>query len=438
MRVRVSTFALLLISAPLFAADYVVTAPKWGKAQASAIAAAGGTVTYSHANGFAMVSSGAADFVARANASKAFTDIAADRFVQWRQAEQSFPLETAAVTATDESFWPLQWAPLAVKAPGAWAAGYTGAGVRVAILDGGVYDAHVDLNGSVDVARSISFVPGYNFNEDTSTFWHGTHVAGIVAARDNGVGIIGIAPGATIVSVKIIHNGGGEFGAVIAGIYYAATPIAEGGGGADIINMSFVGEFQKSDTGAGRLIGALNKALTYATSRGVLPIAAAGNSGYDYGQQRDWVAVPAESAGVLAVSATAPYGFGNGATNYRSPALYSNYGEGMISLAGPGGDYGPDGACAPGGIPVPCWIADLVLSATRGSITSTDSYAWSAGTSMAAPAVAGVAALAKQAHPGISLGALKTLLLRTADDEGKKGVDEFYGHGYPNAERAVQ
>lgn len=434
MRVRVATFALFLISAPLFAADYVVTAPKWGKAQAAAIAAAGGTITYAHASGFARVSSDSPDFLARASASAAFTDVVGDRFVQWRTAEQSFPLDAATVTATDESYWPLQWAPLAVKAPGAWAKGYTGAGVRVAVLDGGVYDAHVDLNGSVDVARSISFVPGYAFNEDTNTFWHGTHVAGIIAARDNGTGIIGIAPGATIISVKMIHNGGGEFGAVIAGILYAATPIAEGGAGADIINMSFVGEFQKSDPGAGRLIGALNKALTYATSRGVLPIAASGNSGYDYGQQRDWVAVPAESAGVLTVSASAPYGFGLGATNYRNPALYSNYGEGMITLAGPGGDYGPSGDCSP----VPCWLADLVLSTTRGSGASTDSYAWSAGTSMAAPAVAGVAALAKQAHPGISLGALKTLLIRTADDEGKKGVDQFYGHGYANAERAVQ
>jgi subtilisin family serine protease len=202
--------------------------------------------------------------------------------------------------------------------------------------------------------------------------------------------------------------------------------------------MSFVGEFQKSDPGAGRLIGALNKALTYAASNGVLAIAASGNSGFDYGQQRDWVAVPAESAGVLAVSASAPFGFGAGATNYRDRALYSNYGEGMIWLAGPGGDYGPGGSCAPGGIPGPCWVFDLVISATRGSGASTDSYAFSAGTSMAAPAVAGVAALAKQAHPGISLGALKTLLARTADDEGKKGTDEFYGHGYPNAGKAVQ
>jgi len=82
-----------------------------------------------------------------------------------------------------------------------------------------------------------------------------------------------------------------------------------------------------------------------------------------------------------------------------------------------------------------CWVFDMVLSSVRGSGASIATYAWAAGTSMAAPAVAGVAALAKQAHPGISLGALKTLIARTADTESPK---EFYGNGYPNAGRAVQ
>jgi len=431
MRVRVLTLVLFLISTPLFAADYVLTAPKWGKAQIAAVAAAGGTVTYSHASGFARVSSDASDFAARAAASNAFGDVVADRLVQWQTADQS--VAVAAVTPADESLWPLQWAPFAVKAPGAWAAGYTGAGVRVAVIDGGVYDAHVDLAGNVDVARSRSFVPGFNFNEDTGTLWHGTHVAGIVAARDNGVGVIGIAPEATIISVKVIHNGGGEFGAVIAGILYASDPIIAGGAGADIINMSFVGQFSKHDEEAGRLIGALNKALTYAASRGVLAIAASGNSAIDLGQARDFVAVPAESAEVLAVSSSAPVGFGAGATNYRLPTWYSNYGEGVITLAGPGGNFGPDGVCPLG----PCWLFDMVVSTSRGT-TPGGSWAFNFGTSMAAPAVAGVAALAKEAHPGISRGALKTLLQRSADDEGRRGVDEFYGHGYANAERAVQ
>ena len=65
------------------------------------------------------------------------------------------------------------------------------------------------------------------------------------------------------------------------------------------------------------------------------------------------------------------------------------------------------------------------------------SYGWAAGTSMAAPAVSAVAALIKQANPGISLGALKTKLQQSADDEGKKGNDPYYGKGFVNAAKAV-
>jgi subtilisin family serine protease len=77
----------------------------------------------------------------------------------------------------------------------------------------------------------------------------------------------------------------------------------------------------------------------------------------------------------------------------------------------------------------------MVMSTVRGSGASTTTYSWAAGTSMAAPAVAAVAALAKQAHPGISLGALKSLIARSADSESPR---EFYGQGYPNAGNAVQ
>src|SRR5207253_8784296 len=102
-----------------------------------------------------------------------------------------------------------------------------GSGVRVAVIDGGIYTVHPDLAGAIDVAASGSF--GSNdattgegqFNCDTGTFWHGTHVAGIIAARDNGIGVIGIAPKATVIGVKALHSGSGDFGAVISAIIYA-------------------------------------------------------------------------------------------------------------------------------------------------------------------------------------------------------------------------
>jgi subtilisin family serine protease len=432
---------IFLVSAPLFAADYVLSAAKWGSAQSAAVAAAGGTVRYAHESGFALVSSDNPNFAVNANASKAFSGVASDMVAEWQKPGPTVEPVESAVTAGNETFAAAQWAPTAVNAQGAWGAGYTGAGVRVAVLDGGIYDSHIDLNGSVDVAHSVSFVPGFAFNQDVGTFWHGTHVAGIIAARDNNIGTIGIAPGATIVGVKVLHNGTGSFGAIIAGLYYASTPIAAGGGGADIINMSLGAEFDRRG-GAGSLLGPLSKAVNYAASQGVLVVSAAGNSAVDLGQARDYVSVPAESGSGIAVSASGPLGFGLGATNFHRPASYSNYGEGAIYVAGPGGDFQLAGnaVCVlprqPSGTFAQfCWALDMVISPVRGSGASISSYNWAAGTSMAAPAVAAVAALAKQAHPGISLGALKTLIARSADPESPK---EFYGHGYPNAGRAVQ
>lgn len=441
IRFSILIVVVSFVALPLFAADYVLTAPKWGRAQAQAVRAAGGTVRYAHATGFAIVSADAADFASRVNASNAFSDVIPDIVAQWTASSQMADGQLVPDASGVGSYTAAQWALETVNAQGAWSAGYQGAGVRVAVIDGGIYDKHIDLNGNIDVARSVSFVPGVAFNHDVGTVWHATHVAGIIAAKNDGIGITGIAPRATIVGVKVLHGDGGSFGAVIAGIYYAATPLAEGGAGADIINMSLSAEFQRGRHHEDSLVAQFAKACNYAASKGVLVISAAGNNSRDLGQSRDLVTIPAESGSGLAISATGPLGFGRGATNFRRPAAYSNFGEGVIWLAGPGGDSDLPGGdtCTLAGIaPQPCWRFDRVVSTIRGSGDKVDAYAWAEGTSMAAPAVAGVAALAKQAHPGISLGALKTLIARSADDEGKIGRDEFYGNGYPNAGKAVR
>jgi len=95
-----------------------------------------------------------------------------------------------------------------VHAPEAWAAGCLGTGVRVAIVDGGLYDAHLDLTGQVDVAASASFV---RVSRSTRTWnvlaWHAR--GGYRGASANGLGTVGIAPEATIIGVKVLHNGSG-------------------------------------------------------------------------------------------------------------------------------------------------------------------------------------------------------------------------------------
>jgi lantibiotic leader peptide-processing serine protease len=479
MRLRISLALIVLsVSLPLFAANYVLTAPRWGSAQAGAVAAAGGTVTFAHdATGIATVASDDPAFAERAKASGAFRSVAQDRTVKWetgRVDTEAVEIEahTAPVTGFNETFSNLSWLSQAVQAQGAWAAGYTGRGVRIAVLSGGLHATHIDLRNNVDTARSKSFVPGQPYNSDAGTFWNGTHLAGVIAAADNDLGTIGIAPEATIIGVKVIHDVEGELGWLISGLLYAADSIEDGGAGADIICVGVAQQINRRD-GDGAIVSAMARAVNYAMSRGALVISPAGGGGMNLAQpeppegpdhdpehpeeeeeetlpfHKSRLVLPAESGSGIAVSATGPAGRGFGNTDYRRPAEYSNYGEGVIWVAGPGGDQpleaSPEGQllCSvprfpTGTVTQRCWFFDQVISTTRGGGTSTTSYGFASGTSVSAAAVSAVAALIKQAHPNASPAQLKSILARTADDEGRRGVDEFYGHGFVNAGNAVK
>jgi subtilisin family serine protease len=452
MRFSSSVLQLIVIAALAGALafaqkPYVLEAANWGANQRSAVASAGGELTFVHAGtGIALARSANPNFAQELLATRLFRSAAEDIDIQWQPPVREGGVVEAAVTPANETFWNIQWHMRAVEAPAAWAANATGRGVRVAIVDGGIHSTHIDLAPNLDTARSASFVPGFAFNQDTGTFWHATHVAGIVAAAGNNIGTIGIAPEATIVGVKVLHNGSGTFGQVIQGILYAATPIAQGGAGADIINLSLGAAFPRGggNTGAAALVSSLNRAVNYADRFGVLVVAAAGNNGLDLDHSGSAIIVPAQSGSAVAVSATGPLGFALGATNFRRPASYTNYGVSAVNVAAPGGDFALPGSamCSlpripSGNVTSYCWVFDMVLSTVRGSGASISSYGWAAGTSMAAPMVSGIAALVKQKYPGIPLGALKTQLQRTADDEGPVGADPFYGKGFVNARKAV-
>jgi subtilisin family serine protease len=558
-------FALagMLLTLPITAsaADFVLTAGNWGKKQDNAVAAAGGIVNWSHKRaGIASVSSDNPDFLALVSVDNAFNSAAEDMIVEWQ--DENFA--EAAITPGDETFYPLQWNMEAIDAEGAWDAGCTGAGARVAIIDGGIFDIHADLEPNLDKDCSASFVPGEPWNNDTGSFWHGTHVAGIVAAADNEIGVIGVAPEATLIGVKALHSGSGAFSWVIGAILYSADPAAFGAvdcAQADIINMSLGAIFNKRLPGGGPLVAAMNKAVNFAGSKGTLVVSAAGNDGIDLGQAGDLTSVPAESGSGLAIPATGPNdlaGVFGPPGDLRDPASYSNYGEGTSFVAAPGGQpgttavvdvnspvdiagtkkaasaaYGPppsgetgdvvlwtdaadatgdeNDACEPGIDPN---VAGKIALIHRGScafvtksanaeasgaigvmissnvpgpapglggtlpgaaipsvgITQADGadmeaflpapgvnvtlddnpvgvfdqvvsscrvgWCFAYGTSMASPAAAGVAALIKGANPDYSVGDLKAALKNSADDEGKIGHDEFYGHGHVNAARA--
>lgn len=349
---------------------------------------------------------------------KGIKSVTRDLLVQWVKPEKNVIEQSIG---SDETLWQFQWAPEAIHAPEAWDAGFTGEGVRVAVIDGGISSNHVDLEDNIDVAASKSFVAGYNFNEDEGTFWHATHVAGIIAAEDNEIGTIGIAPHATIIALKAMQGGSGYFSDIISAIIYAATDAQ-----ADIINMSLGAVFARNSVGAAQLNAILGLAINYAYQKGVTVIVAAGNEGLDFDHLRMFVSMPAEAQHVIAVSATGPTNFADGGTNFDDPAEYTNYGQSLIDFAAPGGNdlLYPDGL----------WYMDMIF----GPCCGTSGYGWADGTSMAAPHVAGVAALIIGAHGGsLKPAQVEAILRSSSDDLGKPGNDDYYGLGRVNAYNAV-
>jgi subtilisin family serine protease len=402
--------------------------------------------------GVATVESDAADFATKAKAIPGVEGAGRDRVIQW--VDPNLRVIQASHGA-DETFFNLQWSMGAISAPDAWHTGQIGTGARVAVLDGGLNNTHIDLDGSVDVTCSFSAVEGLAFNQDVPGFSHATHVSGIVAAQDDGVGTIGVAPGATIIGVKVLQDGSGSFEDVIEGIIYAANPSAtpgkEGCARADVINMSLGATFIPAPEDR-ELLKALDQATKFAWKQGVVVIASSGNDATDHDKGSPFVTVPAQSQHVIAVSATGPVGFAvnfpNGATNFSRPASYTNFGKSVVDFGAPGGDgvfepasqicsvpRNPPGS---GSVTTNCFVFDFVIS-PGGLAPLNGSYFFAAGTSMAAPHVAGVAALIIAKNGGSMKPAqVEAKLRQSADDLGKRGNDEFYGAGFVNALRAVQ
>jgi len=372
--------------------------------------------------------------------------------VQWTPSAEDLQLESADQGSseghvvgdpTTAVFYPCQWNMAQCNGPGAWNAGYFGAGATVAVLDTGVDPNHIDLAGRIDVANSVSMLSSPslcdNFVSDQTTFFdfgfHGSFVAGIIAA--NGFGVTGIAPDATIIGVKVLSClGSGSFGDIIAGIMYAADLST-----VDVINMSLGAYFAKNLPGGGPLNGAMAKAVNYANSKGILVSTSAGNSGAAPGvganldKDKNFVHVPSQSGSTISAWA----GDVNG-----NLAGYSNHGRSGTWVGAGGGD-GIDPSPPLAGCPFP--------PSFQGSITSvcssfqivlpfacaTNSFLIGpTGTSFSTPMVSGVAALIDGGAGGsMKAGQLTTILSRTADDLGKKGGDNIFSHGRVNAGAAV-
>ncbi|MEA3239248.1 MAG: S8 family serine peptidase, partial [Candidatus Bipolaricaulota bacterium] len=198
----------------------------------------------------------------------------------------------------DTFFNTYQWSMYAIDAPGAWDAGCTGAGVRVAILDTGIDASHPDLSPNLNVSLSTSFVDYEPYINDEAG--HGTHVAGIIAAAHNGYGTIGVAPDAEIVAVKVLdHTGSGYFDWMISGLLYANSI------GAQVVNMSLGAYLPRSGItfedgtriGAqeiANLVNLITRVINYVSSNGTLVVVAAGNESANLTGDASWISIPAE------------------------------------------------------------------------------------------------------------------------------------------------
>ena len=463
-----AAFVSLAAASTAHAATYVVTAKtqSFDNALAHKIEAAGGTVTARLPQiGVAVVESADAGFAARA------AKVPGIRSAVYDYVFQSEAPEATSVTDADfanpptsgdnDTRFDLEWGSQAIDVAGAWNQGYRGQGVIVAVLDSGISCAHPDIAPNL-LSDSTSFIGGetvcHPFN---SAFNHGTHTAGIIAAPDNGVGTIGVAPDAKILAVKVLSDatGSGSFAAIIQGIVYAADH------GADVINMSLGvhGGLPVNGKGANdtsELINATKRAVAYARAHNALTVVSAGNDAMDLDHSSgvkvcdndgtcfvaNFKAFPAELPNVLSISATAPIGWAKAPTStfLDNLASYSNYGASAIAFGAPGGDsaYPGNENCTMAGITRPCWVFDLVFAPGGYAVSGGQvfaSYSWAAGTSMAAPHVSGVAALVIGKHGGtMAPSEVERILRASADDLGKPGNDAAYGSGRVNAARAVQ
>jgi subtilisin family serine protease len=341
----------------------------------------------------------------------------------WSAAYSDAACETTPVAFTNDPCAGRQWGLANVRAPAAWPT-TRGTGVTVAVVDTGADFNHPDLAPNLVGVQGANMIkntaytcpfqkPGKKARTSTALAQddngHGSHVAGTIAAvTGNGTGVAGVAPGARVMPVKVLDaEGSGTDGDVARGICFAADH------GAKIINMSL-----GYDPAASIIVQGLGNetdaAVSYAYSKGVAVLIAAGNEAFpacDF---------PASLAKALCVGSV---------DRNDIKSWFSNFGTSV-------------GVVAPGGLgSVFCNDDEDIWSTTLlgGSVEcDPDGYETLAGTSMATPHAAAVAALIASrfgavATPDFIYNKLKS----SADDLGTPGFDPIYGYGRVNAARAV-
>jgi hypothetical protein len=291
-----------------------------------------------------------------------------------------------------------QWSFAKVGVPTAWAYA-DGSGVVVAVLDSGINFSPFDgfCTTVVSPYDAIARVEGLADLNRTSEFGHGTHVAGTIAqCTNNGIGVAGIAPGATLMPVRVLSDDGAGLGSDLArGIDWAVSH------GADIINLSLGADC--NTTWPACSDSTVDGAIARANSAGVLLVASSGNSALPY------VSYPSAHPDVVAV----------GATNQSDVVWYEGAGEGSnqgtsLHMVAPG-------------------ITILQETTSFGVYD----YYYGIGTSMAAPHVSAAAALVLSVDPSLTADEVVSILTNTAIDLGSPGFDTATGWGRIAVDAAV-
>lgn len=272
-----------------------------------------------------------------------------------------------------------QWNLPLIKADKAWQINTGDPKIKIAVIDTGVDLNHPDLEGKLTEGMNM-LDPSEPPQDDNG---HGTHCAGIIAARTNNLeGIAGVDWGSKIMPIKAMDaEGSGTAVDIADGIYWATDH------GANVISLS-LGEYSDSDY--------LHQAIRYAYDKGVAIFAAMGNDGISD------PSYPAAYPEAIAVAAN---------DENSETASFSN--------------YGPHTSVTAPGVAIPSTYPDR-------------RYVALSGTSMATPHVAGVAGLIKSINPSLNPDAMRKILQDTADDLGPKGHDDYYGYGQINVAKALQ
>jgi subtilisin family serine protease len=321
-----------------------------------------------------------------------------------------------------------------IGADRAWAKNPGSKNITVGVLDTGVDDLHPDLKANFDATRSASCA--YGKVDSRPGAWrpvgeHGTHVAGTIAAAKNGLGMVGVAPGVKVSSIRVAEAGSQLFFPenTVCAFMFAADK------GVSVTNNSYYVDpwlFNcPSDQDQDAIAEAVRRAVAYSDAKGVVNVAAAGNEDYDLANKtddksspddstaadrtvtNDCISLPTELPNVVVVASVDP-------ASQKSP--FSNFGENKINLAAPG---------------------QAVYSTVPGG-----GYKILEGTSMASPHVAGVAALLRSVSPNLTPAQVRARLAQQANDlacppaatgecSGSAGNNSFYGEGLVDAAEAV-